>query len=48
MWQFQIEFEYYSVAYLYITEFDTLWCKASARGRAHAHFVDVSDIHAFT
>ena len=40
---------YYSAAYFEcITEFDTLQCQASVRGGAHMHFVDVSDIYAFT
>ena len=39
----------YSIAYFeHITKFDMLQPSASGKGGAHMHFIDTSDIHAFT
>ena len=49
MWQSRVEIKHYPIAYFrHIAELEVLQYRASIRGGAHMHCVNVSSIHKFT
>ena len=49
MWQSRVEIEHNSIAYFDCTTmFEALKCRTSVKGGAHARYIDLSGIHAFT